>query len=178
MKTLAQALALLVLVALPAGAAAQDTDVNRYTLEGLGGVFVRAEANAACEGAGVTAESVRLQAEGALATSEVDMLTEGEMLRNPALPELRIRIECAASDGVPGAVAYSVAVRVLQSVQMIRDNQITLPEAVTWHASAVGVAPAAGARAGLEEAITAKVGEFAAAYTAVNQQASATPGAR
>jgi hypothetical protein len=176
MKTYVTTFALLALAALPSAVAAQDTDWNRYTLEALGGVFVRAEAGPACAAAGVTAESVRLQAEGVLAAADVEMLTEGEMLRNPALPELRIGVECATGDAVPGALAYAVSIRVMQSAQMIRDNQITLPEAITWHASAVGVRQAAEARAGVEAAVADKLAGFAAAYSAVNRERPAPPG--
>lgn len=161
-----------VLVALPPAVHAQDRDFNRYTLEELGGVFVRGEASEACAATGATGESVRLAAEGVLAGAEVEMLAEGEMLRNPALPELRVAVDCAASDAVPGALAYAVSVRALQAVQMIRDNQITLPEAVTWHTAILGVSPAGDARAGLDAAVAEAVGRFAAAYAAINRQAA------
>ena len=42
---------------IPAPASSQDTEWNRYTLEGLEGVYVRAETNLGCEGAGVSAAS-------------------------------------------------------------------------------------------------------------------------
>jgi hypothetical protein len=166
------------LICLPAGSAAQDTVWNRYTLEDLGGVFVSAQTGAACAGAGVTDESVQVQAEATLAAAGVDLLTQGEMLRNPGLPELRIILECAPGDGVAvtGALAYSVAVRVHQSTQMTRDNQITLSEAVTWFASDLGVAAIAGAQAALEAAVTARVEEFATAYTETNGGGGGNPG--
>lgn len=158
------------LIFLPLEGTAQDTLWNRYTLEDLGGVFVSAETGAACAGAGVTNESVRVQAEDALAMAGVDLLTQGEMLRNPGLPELRITLECTAGDGVAvtGALAYSVAVRVHQSTQMTRDNQITLSEAVTWFTTELGVAAIIEGKAALEAAVTAKVDEFATAYTEAN----------
>ena len=78
-----------------AGAAAQDTVWNRYTLEGLDGVYIRAETNQGCEGAGVSAESIRADAEAALTEAEVPLLTEREMLDSPGLPgaarDLRVR---------------------------------------------------------------------------------------
>ncbi len=158
------------LIGLPARGAAQDTVWNRYTLEDLGGVFVSARTGSVCAGAGVTGESVRVQAEETLAAADVELLTQGEMLRNPGLPELRIVLECALGDGatVSGALAYSVAVRVHQSTQMTRDNQITLPEAVTWFATGLGVAAVPDAQGALETAVAAGVEEFATAYIEAN----------
>lgn len=166
------------LIGLPVGSAAQDTVWNRYTLEDLGGVFVSAQTGAACAGAGVTDESVRVRAEETLAAADVELLTQGEMLRNPGLPEFRIILECAPGDGVAvtGALAYSVAVRVHQSTQMTRDNQITLSEAVTWFATGLGVAAIVDAQAVLEAAVTARVEEFAAAYTEANGGGGGNPG--
>lgn len=166
------------LIGLPVEGTAQDTVWNRYTLEDLGGVFVSAQTGAACAGAGVTDESVRVQAEATLAAADVELLTQGEMLRNPGLPELRIILECTPGDGVAvtGALAWSVAVRVHQSTQMTRDNQITLSEAVTWFATGLGVAAIVDAQAALEAAVTARVEEFATAYTETNGGAGATPG--
>ena len=97
------------LICLPSGGAAQDTIWNRYTLEDLGGVFVSAETGAACAGAGVTDQSVRVQAEAALAAADVELLTQGEMLRNPGLPELRILLECTPGDGVSVSGAFNSA---------------------------------------------------------------------
>ncbi len=163
---------------LVADASAQDTVWNRYTLEDLGGVFVSASTGAACAGAGLTDESVRIQAEETLAASDVELLTQGEMLRNPGLPELRIDLECAPGDGVAvtGALAFSVAVRVHQSTQMTRDNQITLAEAVTWFGTELGIAAIVEAQSVLEAAVTAKVREFAAAYAEANGGGGASPG--
>jgi hypothetical protein len=178
MTRYASMLAVLGLIFLPAGSAAQDTVWNRYTLEDLGGVFVSAQTGAACAGAGVTDESVRVQAEAALATAEVELLTQGEMLRNPGLPELRIMLECTPGDGVSvsGALAYSVSARVHQSTQMTRDNQITLSEAVTWFATELGVAAIVDAQAALEAAVTAKIDEFATAYKEANGGGGGSPG--
>ena len=150
------------------GAAAQDTVWNRYTLEGLGGVHIRAETNQGCEGAGVSAESIRADAEAALLEAEVPLLTEREMLESPGLPELRVSFECGG--GVAGVVGYSVSVRVQQATQMIRDSQITLSEAVTWYATAVGVAEAGSTADALGEALRAKLDEFATAFTEANAE--------
>ena len=147
-------------------AAAQDTVWNRYTLEGLNGLYVRAETNQGCEGAGVSAESIRADAEAALAEAEVPLLTEREMLESPGLPELRVTFECGG--GVAGVVGYSVSVRVQQATQMIRDTQITLSEAVTWYASTVGVAEAGTTATVLGEALRARLAEFAVAFKEAN----------
>ena len=164
------ALAVIAMVSVPTGLVAQDTEWNRYTLEGLGGVFVRTESNAACEGVGMAASAVQADAAVQLLESDVPLLTEEEMLANAGLPELRITLECAVGegDGVSDALAYSVSVRVQQSAQMIRDSQVTLAEAVTWYATAVGVTDSAGAGAALKDALTAKLEEFSAAYVAAN----------
>ena len=148
------------------GASAQDTVWNRYTLEGLDGVYIRAETNQGCEGAGVTAESIRTDAEAALTEAEVPLLTEREMLESPGLPELRVTFECGG--GVAGVVGYSVSIRVQQATQMIRDTQITLSEAITWYATTVGVAEAGTTSGTLGEALQAKLTEFAEAFKAAN----------
>ncbi|MYB97893.1 MAG: hypothetical protein F4X60_04970 [Gemmatimonadetes bacterium] len=150
----------------PVAAAAQDTTWNRYTLDGLVGVHIRAETNLGCEGAGVSAESIRADATAVLEAAEVPLLTEQEMLADPGLPELRVTFECGG--GVAGAVGYSVSVRVQQATQMIRDTQITLSEAVTWWASGVGVAAAGSTAETLKGVLEAKLGEFAEAFKEAN----------
>ncbi len=176
MRRIVCALVALTVMSIPTDVVAQDTVWNRYTLEDLGGVFVRTEA-ATCQSVGMTRQVVQADAESILVESEVDLLTEGEMLRNPALPELRITLECAAGEG-SGAVAYSVAVRVQQSAQMTRDSQISLPEAVTWWSTEVGVGDATTAQAALQEALEGKVEEFATAYVAANTEPPDTTGSR
>ena len=79
------ALAVLAAMSIPPDAAAQDEIWNRYTLEDLGGVFVRTETDEPCESVGVTRRDVQADAEAILLESEVELLTEGEMLRNPAM---------------------------------------------------------------------------------------------
>ena len=160
--------ALLAPLLLGTSAAAQDTVWNRYTLEGLSGVFIRAETNQGCEGAGVSTESIRADAEAALQEAEVPLLSEREMLESPGLPELRVTFECGG--GVAGVVGYSVSVRVQQATQMIRDTQITLSEAVTWYTTAVGVAEAGTTADALGEALQAKLAEFAEAFREVNAE--------
>ena len=99
------------------------------------------------------------------------------MLRNPALPELRITLECATKEG-SDAVAYSVSVRVQQAAQMTRDSQISLPEAVTWWSTGVGVEDSTTAQTALQEALKVKVEEFATAYTQANTEPADTTGSR
>ncbi len=166
------ALAAIVVTLIPVSLQAQDTEWNRYTLEGLGGVFVRADADAACESAGVTASSIQAEFAVKLIESDVDVLTEEEMLEHPGLPELRITIECVpgAGNGTAGTLAYSVSVRVQQSAQMLRDPQVTLAEAVTWYATEIGVASEEHAAASLASAIESKIEQFAAAYVAANAE--------
>lgn len=152
----------------PTPASAQDTEWNRYTLEGLDGLYVRAETNLGCEGAGVSADAVRIEAEAVLEVAEVPLLSEREMLASPGLPELRITLECGG--GVAGVVAYAVSVRVQQATQMIRDTQITLSEAVTWWSSGVGVAEAGTTAEALSAALQERLAEFAEAFAAINAE--------
>ena len=147
-------------------AAAQDTEWNRYTLDGLLGLHVRAETNEGCLGAGVSSESVRAGAETLLASAGIPLLTRDEMLASPGLPELRITFECGG--GVAGVVGYAVSVRVQQATQMIRDTQITLSEAVTWFATAVGVADAADAADAMSDALRTQLADFAQAFEEAN----------
>ena len=174
------ALAVLTAMSFPTDVVAQDSVWNRYTLEGLGGVFVRTEMDEPCESVGVSRRTVQMDAEAVLVDAEVDLLTEGEMLRNPGLPELRITLECVVGEdpGASGAVAYSVSLRVQQSAQMTRNSQISLPEAVTWWSTAVGVAGSGNVRTALEEDLRGKIEEFAAAYIEANTEPADSTGAR
>ena len=173
-------LAVLAAMSVSTDVVAQDRVWNRYTLEGLGGVFVRTEADEPCESIGVTRRDVQADAEAILLESEVELLTEGEMLRNPALPELRITLECVVGegDGASGAVAYSVSVRVQQSAQMTRNSQISLPEAVTWWSTRVGVAGSENVQTALEEDLKGTLEEFATAYIEANTEPADSTGAR
>ena len=107
MKRHLSALAALTVLLVHVGLEAQDTDWNRYTLQGLGGVFVRAEADAACESAGVTGASLLAESAVKLIEADVDVLTEQQMLENAGLPEVRITVECAvgAGNGTAGTLA-------------------------------------------------------------------------
>ncbi len=94
------------------------------------------------------------------------------MLRNPALPELRITLECVTGEdgGASGAVGYSVSLRVQQSAQMTRDSQISLPEAVTWWATTVGIAESGSVDTALKEDLRLTLEEFATAYIEANTE--------
>ncbi len=165
-RSLFGAAAALVCAAVPA--TAQDTEWNRYTLEDLVGVYVRAETNEGCEGAGLSTESIRTDAVAALEAAEVPLLTERQMLESPGLPELRVTLECGG--GVAGVVGYSVSVRMQQATQMIRDTQITLSEAVTWWTTAVGVSEASATAQALGEELQARLNAFAEAFAAANAE--------
>jgi hypothetical protein len=159
------------LLAVPGLAEAQDSDWNRYTLENLGGVFVHIEANEACQAAGVTASAYEADVSLKLIEAEVGVLTQTEMLEHPAMPELRITLDCAdGSNGMSGTLAYSVGLRVQQSAQMLRDTQITLPEAVTWFSTDVGVTSAGGAPDSVGASLMAGVEAFAEAWAAVHAE--------
>lgn len=156
-------------VSAPMGAEAQDTEWNRYTLEDLGGVYIRMEVAETCEAAGVTASDFEASVSMSLLDSEVGVLTMEEMLQHPALPELRVAIDCASgTNGASGAMAYSVELRVQQSAQMLRNTQITLPEAVTWFSSDVGVTNAASATDAVGATLDALVSAFATAWAEIN----------
>ena len=165
MKRIIGFLGALALVA-PVALEAQDTEWNRYTLEEIGGVYVSAAADATCEAAGISASSVQADAAIKLLDGDVDLLTEEEMLANPGLPELHIALSCVQGSG--NGFAYVVDVRVQQAAQMIRDNQVTLAEAVTWYTSAVGLVGAGEAQTALQGAIGEKLMQFAEAYTTAN----------
>jgi hypothetical protein len=168
------ALAVLTAMSVSTDVAGQDKVWNRYTLEDLGGVFVRAETDAACESVGMTRQAVQADSEAILVEAEVDLLTEGEMLRNRGLPELRITLECKVDEGGSEAVGYSVSLRVQQSAQMTRDSQISLSEAVTWWSTVVGVGGSATVQTALQEDLRLKVEEFATAYIEANTEDEST----
>lgn len=160
---------LALIVSLPSAVRAQDTQMNRYTLEDLGGVFPRLEASEACEAAGISASDFEADVSMSLIEAEVGVLTREEMLQRPAMPELRVTIDCApGSDGADGAMAYSVSLRVQQAAQMLRDTQITLPEAVTWYSSGIGVASSDAAAGAVGSALAEQVAAFATAWTEIN----------
>ena len=158
----------LLVAAAPSLTAAQDTEWNRYTLEGLPGVRVVAETSEGCQGAGLVAEALREDAEAVLEEGGVPLLGREEMLETPGLPELRVSLECGG--GVSGMVGYAVSVRVQQAAQMIRDTQVTLAEAVTWFATAVGVAEAGGAARATSGALRDKLADFVEAFKAANAE--------
>ena len=161
----------LALAAGPSSALAQDTEWNRYTLEDLGGVFIRIEAGDVCSAAGATSAAFQADVSLKLIEAEVGVLTQAEMLEHPAMPELRITLDCAdGGNGSSGAMAYSVELRVQQSAQMLRDTQITLPEAVTWFSTQIGVTSMGSATDAIGAVLMAKVDEFAAAWTAVHAE--------
>ena len=172
MKRMACTIVGLMLVSAPGILDAQDTEWNRYTLEEIGGVHVSVVGNPTCESAGVLSSEVQANAAIKLLESEVDLLTEDEMLENPGLPELRITLQCVEGDqsDVDGAIAYSIEVRVNQAAKMVRDEQVTLAEAVTWYTTAVGVANADDTQRTLSEAIDLKLEEFAKAYVEANAE--------
>ena len=172
MKRLACTIVGLMLISSPDILDAQDTEWNRYTLEEIGGVHVSVVGNPTCESVGVLSSEVQANAAIKLLESEVDLLTEDEMLENPGLPELRITLQCVVGDqsDVDGAIAYSIEVRVNQAAKMVRDEQVTLAEAVTWYTTAVGVANADDTQQALSEAIDVKLEEFAKAYVEANAE--------
>ncbi len=166
-------LALLALGSLigPVGIAAQDTVWNRYTLEGLGGVFIRAEADPVCESVGVTAASAQTDAALQLLQTEVGLLTEEDMLAHPGLPELRITLECRAGErGLGDAMAYSIGLRIQQAAQMIRDTQVTLAEAVTWYSTAIGVMDPDDAEDRVKDVLSEQLDAFSTAFAEANTE--------
>lgn len=153
----------------PRALTAQDTEWNRYTLEALSGVHIRTDVAEACETAGVTASRFEADIATTLMEAEVGVLTQEEMLGDPALPELRIAIDCApGANGAAGSIAYSVALRMQQSAQMVRNTQITLPEAVTWYSTRIGVADSGSITEAVGSALSEQVDAFATAWTEAN----------
>ncbi len=61
---------------------------------------------------------------------------------------------------------------------MIRNSQVSLPEAVTWWSTAVGVAGSGNVQAALEEDLRVTLEEFAAAYVEANTEPADSTGAR
>jgi hypothetical protein len=150
----------------PASAHGQDTEWNRYTLENLEGVHIRIDVDDTCQAAGVAPADFEASTSLQLIEAEVGVLTQEEMLEHLALPELRVTLDCA--DGSGGPLAYSVGLRVQQAAQMLRNNQITLPEAVTWYSTEVGVTTAANASSEIGDTLTAQLAAFAEAWKTAN----------
>jgi len=166
-----QGLLALALLGAPTTVAAQDTEWNRYTLQDLGGVFVRFEVNEVCEAAGVVASAFEADVSLQLIESDVGVLTQTEMLTNPAMPELRISLDCAGgSNGLDGAIAWAVNLRVQQAAQMLRDTQITLPESITWFSTDLGVSSAGGAAEAVGASLMTGVGQFTEAWVTINAE--------
>lgn len=162
---------LLAVAALPGAAAAQDTEWNRYTLADLGGVYVVVESAEACEAAGVMASTYEADVSLRLIDAEVGVLTQREMLEHPAMPELRIGIECQSGSGsLAGNLAWSIGFHVQQASQMLRDTQITLPETVTWYSSELGVSSTGGAADAIGASLMTGLEKFAEAWAAANAE--------
>lgn len=177
MKRALRAALLLAAVATPVSLQGQDTEWNRYTLEDLGGIFVRIEVADGCSAAGVTASAYEADVSLKLIEGEVGVLTQAEMLLHPAMPELRVSIECAdGSNGSSGSLAYSVGLRVQQSAQMLRDTQITLPEAVTWYSTKLGMASTASAGGAVGATLMSAVDDFVTAWTEIHAEGEGGPG--
>jgi hypothetical protein len=153
------------MIALPAGLSGQDEEWNRYTLENLDGVHIQIAVDDACQSAGVAVADFEASTSLQLIEADVGVLTREEMLENLALPELRVSLDCASGSS---GLAYVVGLRVQQAAQMLRDTQITLPEAVTWYSTRVGMTSASGAASDIGEALTAELGVFAEAWQAAN----------
>jgi hypothetical protein len=162
----------LFLMSVPLNAQGQDSAWNNYTLEGIGGVFVRTSINAACELAGISTDETQAVVEQTLLESEVELLTEQEMLRNPALPELRVSSQCLVSQGT---VAYFISVRMHQSIQMTRDSQISLPEGVTWYSTGMGIGSTEDLQANIVETVQEELESFSVAYLEANSAEAEDP---
>ncbi len=162
-------LAVLLAAASPSPAFAQDTDWNRYTLEDLGGLYVRMEVAESCTAAGVSPSEYEADLSLQLIESDVGVLTMEEMLAHPALPELRVSVDCASGSGnFSGAMGWTIGLRVQQAAQMLRDTQISLPESVTWFSTRVGVSPTSGAADAVGDALEGQVALFIEAWAAAH----------
>lgn len=168
MKRTLSLTAVLCFLAIPLAVEAQDTEWNRYTLEDLGGLFIRLESDNACDLAGANPAAYEDDVSLKLTESEVGVLTQEEMLAHPAMPELRVTLSCTSGTG--GAIAYSVALRVQQSAQMLRDTQITLPEAVTWFHTAVGMSSEGGAVDAIGSSLMTSIDAFVEAWSAIHAE--------
>lgn len=157
---------------LPAPGLAQDTRWNRYTIEGLEGVYVQGDAAAPCTAHGVEPASLEEAAHAQLGERDVPLLTREAMLAMPGLPELRLTVEC--SEPRDAIVGYSVSVRIQQAATMVRDAQVSLPEAVTWYRTAVGVSPASSLVASVEATLADTLAEFASAWEAAHADPGGT----
>lgn len=158
----------------PGEVVGQDTQWNRYTLEDLGGVFIRFEVGDVCAASGLSSADFEADTSLKLIEADVGVLTQTEMLENPAMPELRISVDCA--EGTGGTVAWGVGLRVQQVAQMLRDTQITLPESITWYTTDLGAAPAAGLSDAVERSLTAGLDTFVEAWTAAHAEDEGDPG--
>ena len=115
---------------------------------------------------GLSAADFEAETSLKLIEADVGVLTELEMLEHPAMPELRISFDCAETSG--GNIAWVVGLRVQQAAQMLRDTQITLPEAVTWYQTSVGASAAASVSGAIETSLMAGLDGFAEAWVAAN----------
>ena len=148
-------------------ASAQNTEWNRYTLEGLTGVYVRFEIQPRCADFEVEEGRLREEAESVLEDAAVPLLSEGEMLAAPGLPDLRVTIECAENDD---RVAHSVWLRLQQAARMVRNEQLQLSEAVTWYTTALGVSDDDDVADDVRDALKERMEEFAAAFNQANAE--------
>ena len=172
MRLFTTVLLALVLLSLPFSAQAQDEVWNNYSLEGVGGVFVQTSTNAACELSGVSNDETQAIVERTLLESQVELLTRQEMLRNPALPELRGSSQCLVNQET---IAYFVSIMMHQSVQMTRDSQISLPEGVTWYSTGMGIGSVTDLQTSIAETVQEEIEIFSAAYLEANSEEAEGP---
>ena len=85
------------------------------------------------------------------------------MLATPGLPDLRVFVHCG-----PGGSAYAVEARLQQAVKLVRDEQITLSEAVTWYTTRVGTGSPASSADAVLGSVREAVQAFASAFQAAN----------
>lgn len=156
------------LFVIPVQGLAQDTRWNRYTIEGLEGVYVQGDAAGTCTAHGVEPAALEELAQAHLGERDVPLLTREEMLAMPGLPELRLTVEC--SEPRDSHIGYSVSVRIQQAATMVRDAQVSLPEAVTWYRTTAGVSPANALVAAVDATLTDTLADFATAWEAAHAE--------
>jgi len=118
---------------------ALNSEMNRFSLQGLEGVRVLIEdLSPEVEQAGLVKEPLQKGVEERLRGAEIKVLTQDEATRTPGEPYLYVNINVTLSKSQEEACSYSIDIAPIQNVTLAR-NPMQTTYAVTWSTGGVGL---------------------------------------
>ena len=153
-----------VLLLAASAATAQDTEINRQSLKGLKGVYVLVESlQPGAERDGLNKTSIQTDVELKLRQAGIMVLTEAESFETPGAPHLYINLNTRSGS----VYAFSINVRLRQTVRLDRDPSMQLSAVTTWSEEALGIIGRDNLRE-IRDYIKDYVDQFINAYLSVN----------